>query len=48
MSGIKHVVVTCRRGTSVVRNLKFFTVPHSQLIKLINQYHCTYLSSNYW
>ena len=30
MSGIRHVVVTCRRATNVVRNLKFLTLPDPQ------------------
>ena len=29
VSGIRHVVITCRRGTSVVRNLRFLTLPQS-------------------
>ena len=45
---IRQVAVMCRRGTSVVRNLKFLT-PFSVflIIKLINHHHCTYSSSSY-
>ena len=45
---IRQVAVTYRCGTSVVRNLKFLT-PFLQFltIKLINQHHCTFSSSNY-
>ena len=40
---LRQVAVTCRRGTSVVRNLKFLT-PFSVflIIKLIN-HHCNLL-----
>ena len=46
---IRQVAVTYRRGTSVVKNLKFLTPFFVFLIiKLINQRHCTYSSSSYW
>ena len=46
---LRQVAVICRHGTSVVRSLKFLT-PFSVflLIKFINYYHYTYLSSGYW
>ena len=41
---IRQVAVTCRRGTSVVRNLKFLTLlPYFLRIKLFNQHHCNLL-----
>ncbi len=30
VSGVRQVVVICRRGTSVARNLKLLALPHSQ------------------
>ena len=45
---VRQVAVTCRRGTSVVRNLKFLTLfSEFLIIKLINYYHYTYSSSGY-
>ena len=41
VSGIRHVVVACRRGTSVVRNYKFLTLPHL-IKKYTNQHHTIY------
>ena len=37
---IRQVAVTCRRGTSVVRNLKFLTP--SFVFSTINYYHTIY------
>jgi hypothetical protein len=42
VSGIRHVVVTCRRGTSVVRNLKFLTLPHFEQNQSNNNHHTIY------
>jgi len=33
-----HVVVMCRRGTSVVRSLKLLTLPHFEQESRINNY----------
>ena len=47
---IRQVAVTCRRGTSVVKNLKFFTLLpyfHNQISFLTN-ITVTYSSSCYW
>src|SRR6266567_7642311 len=34
MSGVRQVVVTCRRGTSVARSLKLLALPHSNELNL--------------
>src|SRR6266576_4773102 len=34
VSGVRQVVVTCRRGTSVARSLKLLALPHSNELSL--------------
>jgi hypothetical protein len=38
VSGVRQVVVTCRRGTSVARSLKLLALPHSNQ-EAFNQHH---------
>ena len=45
---IRQVTITYYCSTSIVKNLKFLTPFFIFLIiNLINQHHCTYLSSSY-
>ena len=45
---IRQVAVTCRRGTSVVRNLKFLTSFFNSQQSSFSTITVTYSSSRYW
>ena len=45
---LRQVAITCRGGTSVVRNLKFLTPFFSLQESSFSPITVTYLSSRYW
>ena len=48
VSGVRQLVVTCRRGTSAARSLKLLALPYSRQSSLSTNITVTYSSSRYW
>ncbi len=47
--GVRQVVVTCRRGTSVARSLKLLALPYTNnQSSILTNITVTYSSNSYW